>query len=120
MKNLYSDQLLTQADRVELGNIEKLLSFAGIEITQPTELAEDYTNRATAEALNWEQMQYALSTNNAMNIAGCAKQIHEASRVRRDINIATASHKKLLLGCYNTLYQRKLKLERQIREDQNA
>ena len=120
MSNLYSDQLLEQADRVELGNIEKILDFTGIEVTQPLSLSEEQLNRATAELLNWEQMQFALSTDNSMNVAGCARQIHEASRVRRDMTISTVSHKKLLFGCYNTLYQRKLKLERQIEENKNA
>ena len=44
-------------------------------------------------------------------IAATARLIHEANRFRRDYNIATASHKQLMLGAYRTLYQRKLKLE---------
>lgn len=44
-------------------------------------------------------------------IAATARLIHEANRFRRDYNIATASHKQLMLGTYRTLYQRKLKLE---------
>ena len=122
---LFSDQLLKRVDRAELNSLDQILGF--IPSTDP--LKPEDLDRATAEKKDWEQMQYILAAftddkeadrqpESVMAVAAASRQIHEASRARRDINIATASHKKLMLGCYQTLYQRKLKLEKKIRQEE--
>lgn len=113
-----SDSMLRQAKLAELATINELLAPAGIKNDIDGHITDEALNRVAAEKESEKEMSFAQSQNTVEAVASAARLIHEASRVRRDLNITRASHKKLLLGCYRTLYQRKLKLEQDIeRED---
>ena len=113
-----SDSMLRQAKLAELATINELLAPAGIQNDVDGHITDEALDRVAAEKESEKEMSFAQSQNTVEAVAGAARLIHEASRARRDLNITRASHKKLLLGCYRTLYQRKLKLEQDIeRED---
>lgn len=113
-----SDSMLRQAKLAELATINELLAPAGIQNDVDGHITDEALDRVAAEKESEKEMSFAQSQNTVEAVASAARLIHEASRVRRDLNITRASHKKLLLGCYRTLYQRKLKLEQDIeRED---
>ena len=113
-----SESMLRQAKYAELATINELLTPAGIQNDVDGHITDEALNRVAAEKESEKEMSFAQSQNTVEAVASAARLIHEASRVRRDLNITRASHKKLLLGCYRTLYQRKLKLEQDIeRED---
>lgn len=102
----------------ELSSINKLLSVAGVQDNVAGEFPEEELDRREAEQTAIEEMANVLSKESTYDLAAGARLIHEAARARRDINIAFATHKQLMLGSYKTLYQRKLKLEKAI-EDKN-
>ena len=113
-----SDSMLRQAKYAELATINELLAPAGITNDVDGYITDEMLDRTKAEKEAESEMSFAQAQNTVEAIAGASRLIHEASRVRRDLNITRASHKRLLLGCYKTLYQRKLKLEQDMeRED---
>ena len=112
-----SISVLGQALRAELATINDLLLPAGITYNVEGGFKPEQLDRAAATKDAQEEMSLAVSENNTELIAAQAHIVHEASRVRRDVNIAQASHKQLLLGSYRTLYQRKLQLEQYLKED---
>ena len=115
-KRLSSKQFLLLVDQKELESINSQLEVANVTPIK-VEMPKDAFDRAKAEEAAFEEMQNSYIQNASTNVAAAARQIHEASRARRDINIATAGHKKLMLGCYNTMYQRKLHLEEKIKQE---
>lgn len=115
-ETLSSKEFLTLVDKKELESINRQLDVADITATEVV-FPDDALDREKAEKVSWDEMQNSYTANASLNIAAAARQIHEASRARRDINIATAGHKKLMLGCYNTLYQRKLHLEEKLQQE---
>jgi len=115
-----SMQMLERAAYKELATINDVLAPAGIVNEVDGLITKEQLNRAEAQTTERTEMSTALSTNDTEVVAAAARAIHEATRVRRDINIAQATHKQLLLGAYRTLYQRKLKLESDIQEGHYA
>ena len=116
-----SFSFLEKATQAELSAINDLLSVAGI---QPEEsdiiLTGEDLDRAQADQFAKREMANVLARETTYDLAAGSRLIHEASRARRDLNIALASHKQLLLGSYKTLYQRKQKLEKDIQEGHYA
>ena len=115
-----SFDFLGMATLSELSGINKLLSVAGVQNTVVGELPKEELDRRDAEQTAIEEMTNVLSKESTYDLAAGARLIHEAARARRDINIALATHKQLMLGSYKTLYQRKLKLEKTIKEKNYA
>ena len=112
-----SFEFLGMAERKELAEINELLSVAGITNDVDGTINPEQLDRKAAEQVAIEEMANVLAKEATYDLAAGARLIHEASRARRDINIAQATHKQLLLGSYKTLYQRKLKLEKDIQEE---
>lgn len=115
-----SFSFLEKATREELAAINSLLSVAGIQQDQDVVLTTEDLDRKLADDVAIQEMANVLARETTYDLAAGARLIHEASRARRDLNIALASHKELLLGSYKTLYQRKLKLEKDIQEERYA
>ena len=115
-----SFSFLDKATRAELASINEMLSVAGIQQDQDGTLTEAELDRKAADDVAIQEMANVLAHDTTYDLAAGARLIHEASRARRDINIALATHKQLLLGSYKTLYQRKLKLENDIKEERYA
>ena len=115
-----SFSFLEKATRAELATINNLLSVAGIQNDQDITLTGADLDRKAADDEAIAEMANVLARDTTYDLAAGARLIHEASRARRDINIALATHKELLLGSYKTLYQRKLKLEKDIQEERYA
>ena len=111
-----SDAFLEQATRAELASINEMLSVAAVENDIDGTLTAEQLSRAAAEKEELAEIGEALTQNSLPVLAAAARLVHEANRARRDIAIAKASHKDLMLGVYRTMYQRKLKLERKIQE----
>ena len=111
---------LEAAVRKELAEINGLLSVAGVQNDVDGTITKEQLDRRAADQEAAAEMANVLAKETTYNLAAGARLIHEASRARRDINIAQASHKQLLLGSYKTLYQRKLKLEQDIQEERYA
>ena len=115
-----SDKFLMETTRYELDAINAFLKPAGISEAPTAKITAEDLDRAAAEGQQLTEINDALAKNASTEVAAAARLIHESNRARRDINIAEASHKRLLLGMYRTMYQRKLKLERKIQEDVNG
>lgn len=101
----------------ELAEINKLLVTAGIINDVDGTLTKEQLDRRAADKEAADEMANVLAKEATYDLAAGARMLHEASRARRDVNIAQASHKQLLLGSYKTLYQRKLKLEKDLQEE---
>lgn len=112
-----SFRMLELATRAELASVNAYLKAAGIQNDQDGTIRPDQLSRHKAEEVEREEISKALTINSNPVTAAVARLAHEANRCRRDISIAQASHKKLILGIYQTMYQRKLKLERRIQEE---
>jgi len=115
-----SKKMLELAARKEWAVISEMLKVAGINENTEVMLTADQLSRREAESVERNEISEALTKNSLTALAAALRLAHEANRARRDINIAEASHKKLMLGVYRTMYQRKLKLERKIQEEQYA
>ena len=115
-----SADFLILSDRKELDTVNDYLEAAGVKEDHTGDMIEEDLDRFAVEELEREEISDALVKNAVTAIAAASRQAHEANRSRRDINIATASHKKLMMGVYRTMYQRKLKLERKIQEATNG
>ena len=116
-KDSQSFKMLELATRAELSSVNDYLKAAGIQNDQDGTIRPDQLSRAKAEEVERAEVSKALTVNSNPLTAAVARLAHEANRCRRDISIAQASHKKLMLGIYQTMYQRKLKLERRIQEE---
>ena len=116
-KDSQSFKMLELATRAELSSVNDYLKAAGIQNDQDGTIRQDQLSRQNAEEVEREEISKALTVNSNPVTAAVARLAHEANRCRRDISIAKASHKKLILGIYQTMYQRKLKLERRIQEE---
>ena len=116
-KDSQSFKMLELATRAELSSVNDYLKTAGIQNDQDGTIRPDQLSRQNAEEVEREEISKALTVNSNPVTAAVARLAHEANRCRRDISIAQASHKKLILGIYQTMYQRKLKLERRIQEE---
>ena len=128
-----STGFLEKAIRKELASTNEALSIAGIQndvdgYITPEQLSREKaeTIRKTVREMSFdimenhalrEEIQEAFTKNNVNEVAAAVRIAHEATRARRDIQIIECSHKKLLLGCYRTMYQRKLKLENRLRNE---
>lgn len=118
-KQLSSRDFLELATKIELDSVNTMLSAAGISKTEE-KIPDGALSREKAEQQEMDEISNALSANSTLTLAAAARLAHEANRARRDINISTASHKKLRLSIYNTMYQRKLKLEAKLKGGQYA
>ena len=116
-KDSRSFKMLELATRAELASVNSYLKAAGIQNDTDGTIRADQLSRANAEEVERAEISKALTANSNPLTAAVARLAHEANRCRRDISIAQASHKKLMLGIYQTMYQRKLKLERRIQEE---
>ena len=116
-KDSQSFKMLEAATRAELYSVNEFLKAAGIQNDQDGILRPDQLSRYAAEEVEREELSKALTVHSNLLTAAAVAIAHEANRCRRDISIAQASHKKLMLGIYQTMYQRKLKLERRIQEE---
>lgn len=112
-----STQLLEIAYKDELASINDMLSIAGIENNVEPDYGKDQLSRENAEALERKELSEALAKNASLATATAARVAHEANRAIRDITIATATHKALRMSIYNTMYQRKLQLEKDLQEE---
>ena len=108
---------LEKAIRKELASTNEALSIAGIQNDVDGYITPEQLSREKAETELQSEIQEAFTKNNVNEVAAAVRIAHEATRARRDIQIIECSHKKLLLGCYRTMYQRKLKLENRLRNE---
>lgn len=115
-----SKEFLIKVARNELESVNTYLAPLGIQEDVDGQLSAEELSREAAEDLELEELSDAVSKKSVTAIAAASRVAHEANRARRDINIAKASHKQLMLGIYRTMYQRKLKLERKIQEETYA
>lgn len=116
-----SREQITEAFKVELHAVNNALAAVGLSEPDDFIMPEPYDREKIDEESSAELQTACKGRTNdkgetpvsapKSEIATTARLIHEANRFRRDYNIATASHKQLILGAYKTLYQRKLKLE---------
>ena len=112
-----SAQLLLKAKQEEYYALQSALAEAqGFDPDFPSVITEEDASRAANMEAEWNEMQEAKARNNNNILAAAMKDVHEASRFRRDYTIATASHKRLMEGCFYTAYKRTKKLERQIKQ----
>ena len=112
-----SAQLLLKAKQEEYYSLQSALAQAqGYDQSFPSVITEADASRANNLEAEWKEAQDARSKNNNNELAAIMKDIHEASRFRRDYTIATASHKRLIEGCFYTAFKRTQKLERQIKQ----
>lgn len=117
VKDSASFRFLEAATRKELYEVNEFLKTLGIQNDQDGIILPEQLSRFKAEEVEREELSKALTANSNPVTAAAARLAHEANRARRDIAIAQASHKAMLLGIYRTMYQRKLKLERKIQEE---
>lgn len=115
-----SADFLLETAKYELDIVNKYLVPAGIQESHTADLTAEDLSRKKAEDQEIQEISKALTKNSTPKVAAAARVAHEANRARRDINIAEASHKQLLLGVYRTMYQRKLKLEKYVKENTNG
>lgn len=108
---------LKLATQKELASINDALSVAGIKNDVDGNITESQLSRELAEQQLQKEIQTAFTKHNVNEVAAAVRIAHEATRARRDIQILECSHKRLMLGCYRTMYQRKLKLENRIRKE---
>lgn len=112
-----SAQLLLKAKQEEYNSLMNSLAEAqGYEATFPSVITEQDASRFNNMQEEWQEAQDAKAKNNNNVLAAVMKDIHEASRFRRDYTIATASHKRLIEGCFYTAFKRAAKLQRQIKQ----
>jgi hypothetical protein len=112
-----SAQLLLKAKQEEYSALQRALATAqGFNSDFPSVITKADASRANNMEAEWQEMQEAKAKNNNNILAAAMKDVHEASRFRRDFTIATASHKRLIEGCFYTAYKRAKKLERQIKQ----
>ena len=113
-----SEQFLELAIRKELASTNELLSIAGVVNDVDGTITPEQLSRELSEDELQKEIQESFTEEDVNQVAAAVRVAHEATRARRDIQIVEASHKRLMLGCYRTMYQRKLKLEnRLMRED---
>ena len=113
-----SEQFLELAIRKELASTNELLSIAGVVNDGDGTITPEQLSRELSEDALQKEIQESFTEEDVNQVAAAVRVAHEATRARRDIQIVEASHKRLMLGCYRTMYQRKLKLEnRLMRED---
>ena len=118
---LTSVEFLKQVDKHELDAINNLLADIGVSVsTAYGELRPLDLSRKEVDQSERAEISDALIKKSATAIAAALREVREANRARRDIVIANASHKRLMLGVYNTMYQRKLKLENKIKAVNNG
>lgn len=117
VKDSASFRFLEAATRKELYEVNEFLKTLGIQNDQDGVILPEQLSRLKAEEVEREELSKALTANSNPVTAAAARLAHEANRARRDIAIAQTSHKAMLLGIYRTMYQRKLKLERKIQEE---
>lgn len=117
VKDSASFRFLEAATRKELYEVNEFLKTLGIQNDQDGIILPEQLSRYKAEEVEREELSKALTANSNPVTAAAARLAHEANRARRDIVIAQTSHKAMLLGIYRTMYQRKLKLERKIQEE---
>lgn len=117
VKDSASFRFLEAATRKELYEVNEFLKTLGIQNDQDGIILPEQLSRYKAEEVEREELSKALTANSNPVTAAAARLAHEANRARRDIAIAQTSHKAMLLGIYRTMYQRKLKLERKIQEE---
>jgi hypothetical protein len=77
------------------------IATASVDILQKPDL-----DREIALTENKESVQKAISEDTQIAISNCSARISEESRTRRDINIARATRKQLLLSRLNIAYDR--------------
>lgn len=108
---------IESVNRAELSSIDKILARA-MQLTDITDyaLTDKQLDRELATAVAAQEFVEGLSAADIEGLMTAADLVHEASRARRDVQVATATHKQLMLGCYKTLYQRKRMLENKIQE----
>lgn len=112
-----SAQLLLKAKQEEYFALQRALATAqGFNSDFPSVITKADASRANNMEAEWQEMQEAKAKNNNNILAAAMKDVHEASRFRRDFTVATASHKRLIEGCFYTAYKRTKKLERQIKQ----
>lgn len=73
-------------------------------------LTYDDLDRLAAREADWEDMQRTLLNTNDIATTILCKQIHEDNRIRRDVKIATATHKQLMLSSLSIAYSRRKEL----------
>ena len=115
-----SEQFLKMAVQSELASINDMLPVAGIKNDTSASIPKEALDRAAVETQERADVSNALKTLSGTALAQCLRLLRESNRARRDINIMNASHKQIMLGVYRTMYQRKLKLEKQLETDTYA
>lgn len=117
MSAVSSIKFLELATRKELASTNESLAVAGIQNDVDGTITEEQLDRRNSEQQLQEEIQEAFTKNNVNEVAAAVRIAHEATRAQRDIQILECSHKQLMLGCYRTMYQRKLKLENKIMKE---
>lgn len=112
-----SSDFLALAIKKELASINTYLSVAGIKQDVDGTIDKEQLDRKVAEDVERKEISLAMTQNSPSFLSAAVRVAREANRARRDINIIEASHKKLMLGIYRTMYQRKLKLERKLEDE---
>lgn len=112
-----SAQLLLKAKQEEYIALQRAIAEAqGFTPDFPSVMTEADASRANNMEAEWQEMQEAKAKRNNNILAAAMQDVHEASRFRRDYTIATASHKRLIEGCFYTARKRVTKLNRQIKQ----
>jgi hypothetical protein len=83
--------------------LKKVLSIEEEDLTglEPEDLDRDATKKRNEEAI-----KVAISMNDTYVLTACAARIAEETRAVRDINIANATRKQLLLSRLNIIYDK--------------
>ena len=92
----------------ELISIEDILGrFLDTDNLWASELDDADLDRAEARKQDMMAAQTALTEQNDVLQGAVNGEIHEEHRIRRDVKIARASHKRLMLSCLSTLASRR-------------
>lgn len=103
-----------QEEKIRLKNVIDPLIQGTRRTTTTGVLTSDDLNRAKARKQDWQDMQEILANGNIHSLAAVSQNIHEDHRLRRDMYIALAGHKQLMLSAINTAYKRIKELEYQV------
>lgn len=115
------DNLIEQAAVNEMAAIESILTPC-IKGTDHVPYIPTYTERDLDRADADDTLRVLidtldLDTAGTDGLAALMALNQEEQRIRRDVKIMQMGHKRLMLGCLETLYRRKLKLTKNLEKN---
>ena len=107
-----------QEETARLASIIKPLIDGGDRAVAATYLKEEDLDRAKAEETDDVKLKQQLTNPNLTALSALSQDLHEDNRVRRDMQVVNAGHKRLLLSALKVAYNRMTELEYQTEQRQ--